>query len=218
MNGARALLRGIEIKTRLASRLLSSSSWDAFLLLFGESDTVAHHFWKFHDASSPRFEECSAEQREAINDVYMRLDGAIGELIRVAQPESVVVVSDHGFGGAGRKCVYLNRWLAEQGYQKRQATNGGTVSSMMKRLALRMIPSQLQARAFRLNGGRWASRLESRSRFGGIDWADTSAFSEELNYFPSIWLNLEGREPEGTVSPRDYQRVVDDLSTLGQGL
>ena len=213
------LLRGIERKTRLAARLLRRGEWDSFLLLFGESDTVAHHFWKFHDPSSPRFEAASAEEREAVNDVYARLDAAIGELLQVAAPENIVVVSDHGFGGASRKCVYLNRWLAQNGYQAREERNGNSVASMMKRLALRAIPDTLQAQAFRLNGGRWASRLESRSRFGGIAWGGTTAFSEELNYFPSVWLNLEGREPEGTVAARDYDKVVDDVCTaLRQGL
>jgi predicted AlkP superfamily phosphohydrolase/phosphomutase len=39
----------------------------------------------------------------------------------------------------------------------------------------------------------------------------TRAFSEELNYFPSLWLNLQGREPAGTVAAADYDRVVADL-------
>src|SRR5438445_316217 len=42
-----------------------------------------------------------------------------------------------------------------------------------------------------------ASRLESAHRLGGIDWRRTTAYSEELDYHPSLWLNLRGREPEG---------------------
>ena len=76
---------------------------------------------------------------------------------------------------------------------------------------MRSIPASMQARAFRLAEGRWASRLESRSRFAGIEWASTVAFSEELNYFPSVWINLRGREPEGVVAPQDYDRVVADV-------
>jgi predicted AlkP superfamily phosphohydrolase/phosphomutase len=166
------LLRGIETKTRLATRLLRSERWDCFLLLFGESDTVAHHFWKFHDPTSPRFEAANAETTDAVNTVYERLDAAVGELMQAAEPDHTLVVSDHGFGGAGRKCLYLNRWLTEQGFQKRRQSAGGGLSSGLKRLALQMVPSGLQARAFRMNGGRWASRLESRSRFAGIEWKE----------------------------------------------
>jgi len=213
------LLEGIDAKTSLAIDLLRREPWDSFLLLYGESDTVAHHFWKFHDAGSPRFEPCAHEYGDAINKVYERLDSSIGRLIDAAEPQNILVVSDHGFGGAGRKNIHLNHWLAEHGYQKRLANNGGGLSSTLKRLALRMIPASLQATAFRLNGGRWASRLESRARFNGISWPETTAFSEELNYFPSIWLNLEGREPQGVVASGDYRRVVDDVcADLCEGL
>ena len=37
-----------------AIELLSSERWDLFMLLFGESDTVCHHFWMFFDENSPR--------------------------------------------------------------------------------------------------------------------------------------------------------------------
>ncbi len=46
-----------------------------------------------------------------------------------------------------------------------------------------------------------ARRLEGWSRLGAIDMARTRAFSEELNYAPSIWLNVRGRDPLGTIEP-----------------
>jgi len=49
---------------------------------------------------------------------------------------------------------------------------------------------------------------ESRLRFGGIDWSRTKAFSEELNYAPSIWLNQTGREPEGIVWQERREEVL----------
>jgi len=47
------------------------------------------------------------------------------------------------------------------------------------------------------------------ARFGGITWPRTRAFSDELDYHPSVWLNVRGREPEGTVAPADYERTRD---------
>ena len=38
-------------------------------------------------------------------------------------------------------------------------------------------------------------------------WTRTAAFSEELDYAPSVWINLRGREPLGTVAPQDFERV-----------
>ena len=40
----------------------------------------------------------------------------------------------------------------------------------------------------------------------------TQAFSEELNYFPNIWINLKGREPRGVVEPgRSYELLREEI-------
>ena len=207
------LLRGIDVKTRLARTLMRRDAWDCVVVLFGESDTVAHHYWKFHDPQSPRFDPDGApEFSDAIRRVYEGLDAAIGTLTATVPDATVMLVSDHGFGGAGHKVVYLNRWLEQHGWQSApRRRRRRSVAAGLKRMALETLPPGLQARAFRWGGGRWASRLESRSRFGDIEWGRTRAFSEELNYFPSVWLNLKGREPQGRVAATDYERVREEI-------
>src|SRR5919106_815076 len=48
-------------------------------------------------------------------------------------------------------------------------------------------------------------------REAGIDWARTQAWGEG-GYYSRIFLNVQGREPEGTVPAGDYARVRDDLA------
>ena len=109
--------------------------------------------------------------------------------------------------------LYLNRWLADQGWLQWRPNNAGARwAGRLRSTALRLVPSQWQARCFRAAGGRLAGAVESGVRFGGIDWRGTQAFSEELNYFPAIWLNVEGREPEGTVPAADYDRACAALT------
>jgi predicted AlkP superfamily phosphohydrolase/phosphomutase len=74
----------------------------------------------------------------------------------------------------------------------------------LRGLALRAVPHRLQGRLLRA-APRTAGRLEGGARFGGIDWAGTTAFSEELDYHPSVWLNVRDREPEGLVPQADYE-------------
>ncbi len=45
----------------------------------------------------------------------------------------------------------------------------------------------------------------------GIDWSKTTAWGEG-GYYARIFLNVRGREPEGTIAPEDYERVRDDLA------
>jgi len=210
-----SLLDTIGRKEKLSLHLLERGGYDAFMVLFGESDTVAHHFWMYHDAESPRHDPVGAlSHGGAIRDIYRRLDDAVGALVDAAGPGAhVIVASDHGFGGAGDRAVYLNRWLEEEGWLAfRGAPGAGSrAADALKRAALGVLPARAQEKAFRA-APNLASRLESASRFGAIDFPRTRAFSEELNYAPSIWLNLAGRDPEGTIHGRDANRAIDALT------
>jgi predicted AlkP superfamily phosphohydrolase/phosphomutase len=48
-------------------------------------------------------------------------------------------------------------------------------------------------------------------REAGIDWPRTTAWGEG-GYYARVFLNVEGREPEGTVPAADYERVRADLA------
>jgi predicted AlkP superfamily phosphohydrolase/phosphomutase len=43
-----------------------------------------------------------------------------------------------------------------------------------------------------------------------VDWKRTTAWAEG-GYYGRIFLNVHGREPQGTIPPADYERVRDDL-------
>ena len=198
------LLQGIAEKESIAQRLLKREPWDFFMAVFGESDTVAHHFWLFHDPDSPRHR---GGFEHAICDVYARLDEAVGKLIAAAGDGVIVgIVSDHGFGGAGDGVLHLNNWLAERGHLSFALERGG----LLKRAAMALTPGTWRGALFRRFQG-LATRAESASRFAGIDWLRTKAWSEELNYFPSVRINVRGREPEGQINSSDYDSFARDL-------
>jgi len=184
-------------------------------IIFSESDTVAHHYWRDHDPGSPRHDaSASATRRGAVTAVYEALDAACGEL-RAAYGEDALctVVSDHGSGGASQRVVHLNRRLAECGLLRRRATGGASPDALARRardLGLRVLPPWLAEQVFRRARGA-AARLESAARFGGFDWRRTRAFSEETNTQPGVWINLRGREAAGCVEPADYERVRSEV-------
>ena len=198
------LLDGIERRAALAEMLLRRERWDALMVVFGESDTVAHHFWRFHDPRSPR--HAPSAFGDAIVRVYEALDRALGRLLAAAPVDAAVaVVSDHGSGGAGDHAAHPNRRLAECGLLAfRPRARRGRAAALARAAALRAVPTRLQAPLLRRLPGA-AGRLEGVHRFAGIDWARTTAYSEELDYHPSVWLNVRGREPEGVVEPAAYE-------------
>jgi predicted AlkP superfamily phosphohydrolase/phosphomutase len=201
-----ALLDGIERRTRLGETLLGRDAPDLMMIVFGESDTVAHHFWRFHDPRSPRF--APSPHRDAMRAVYVALDRALGRLAAAAGPgATVVVVSDHGSMGASDRVVHVNRHLAETGLLRfRPPASRHALARTLRRAAVRMVPFRWQAPLLR-RLPRAAGRIEGASRFGRIDWPGTVAYSEELDYHPSVWLNVQGREPHGIVPPDAYERA-----------
>jgi predicted AlkP superfamily phosphohydrolase/phosphomutase len=205
----------IERKTQIASWLLDSKEWDVFALYFGESDTAAHHLWAHHDETSPRHPKgLSAHDRGGLVRVYEALDAALGELALRAGGDDVevTVISDHGAGGSGDKVLFLNEALAEMGFlSKKPRHMSSSWTGPMKDAALRLLSPRMRQRAFRVASRALPGWLESRHRFADIDFSKTRAFSDELNYFPSIHLNERGREPLGTVAPQDRGRVLEDL-------
>lgn len=208
----------IERKVAVARWLLGRETWDAFALYFGESDTAAHHLWAFHDPRSPRSPAVGADERDGLARVYRALDAAVGALVEAAgEGVELTIVSDHGSGGSSDVVLHLNRALAEAGLLELRPTRSGPLGGVVgraKELALTKLPPRWRERIFRLAGGRLPGWLESRARFGAIAMERTRAFSDELNYFPGVWLNQAGREPAGTVPPAEREATLRSVERV----
>lgn len=206
------LLARIERKEQFAlealrALTLSGGPPDLAMVVFSESDTVGHHYWRDHDPNSPRHDPAaSAARRGAITAVYERLDTACGRLRQAFGEEAAcIVLSDHGMGGAANHIVHLNRRLEECGLLVRRRAGGlDTLARTARDTALGILPPPLAQRLFRSARGA-AARLESTARMGGFDWSATTAWSEEANTNPGVWINLRGREARGCVDPADYE-------------
>jgi len=203
------LVDDVALRTRISLDLIGSSRLDVFVVHFMEPDTAAHHFWQFHDAASPRHR---GGPLGALGDVYAALDRSLGELLAAAGPDAnLVLLSDHGSAGASDRIVFWNRWLAERGWLGFHEGAGESAALRLKRGALSVLPASLQARAFAA-AGRVADRLESKARFAGIDWQRTRVFSDEVPYFPSLRLNLAGRDREGVVTADQREAVLEGVT------
>jgi predicted AlkP superfamily phosphohydrolase/phosphomutase len=152
----------------------------------------------FHDENSPRYHAAaSARLKGAIQTVYSALDTALGHLIAAAGPEQVCVVSDHGFGGASTYALYLNRFLEEHGWltYKRdvQVSGFGTGSGLASKLreaASTKLPADWQGKVYRAVPDTILGSMESKTRYGDIDFSRTRAVSDEMNYAATLRLNL----------------------------
>jgi hypothetical protein len=158
---------------------------------------------------------CGAFRRRAPRRLSPARRGARRDRRRAAVGRDDPGRLDHGFGGAGTSVLHLNRWLADHGwlaFRPGRRELGARVARGVRRAALAFLPRGLQERLVRRGGRALARRLESWSRFGAIDMARTRAFSEELNYAPSIWLNVPRARPRRPVAPgAEYDALVAGL-------
>ncbi len=224
------ILDTIESKARTALYLFEKEEWDCFMVLFGESDLAGHYFWRYHDPHSPRYDPDAPDKwKNAMRTVYEKLDDMIGRFLRKTvngqwsmaqgQPSavsgqwSVVIMSDHGFGGTGRKILHINRWLEQEGFlafRRRGVVQQAKMAMLnaAKMAALKFLPAWVRREMFRRRSKELVHRAESFLRFGDIAWQKTQAYAEENPYYPTIWLNVKGREPQGIVEQgADYERV-----------
>jgi predicted AlkP superfamily phosphohydrolase/phosphomutase len=205
--------------TKAALYLLGNHPQDVMMFVFMSIDTVQHYFWqhmdKDHFIHDPKL---APKFGDAVRKVYERLDVAAGQIIDRLPPETpVFVVSDHGGGPVVDRTIFLNRYLAQLGllHYHEKATSGiRKLGKRILRLGFSLLRSTLTSRqksrlALLFPKIRQKSEM-AYSSFTSIDWSRTKAYcSEVLASPPSIWINLKGVKPQGTVDPAEYDALVD---------
>jgi predicted AlkP superfamily phosphohydrolase/phosphomutase len=212
-----AALHSISCKMEASKYLYKRESWDFFMLVLGETDAISHRLWKYCDPSSPlrNGNPVSVAASNALRTIYSKSDEVIGALVDEAPPNTtILVLSDHGHGGNSDTAVHLNQWLSRHGLLRFRGSDRLLKSGVgfAKRVGLKIIPPKLKRMVYRLTN--IPNMVESFSRFSAIDWSHTSAYSEETPFYPSIWINLEGREPRGTVASQEYQATCSRIKEL----
>jgi predicted AlkP superfamily phosphohydrolase/phosphomutase len=160
----------------LATKLIGRDAPDFCMLVDMGVDRIHHAFWKPMDPRHPQY-EADSPFATAIHDYYVHVDQRVGELLKVCDPDTaVLVVSDHGaqplMGG-----ICINEWLMANGY-----------------LTLKEPPTEVLA----------LDKVE-------VDWAQTQVWGAG-GYYARIFLNVKGREPQGTVAMSDYEALRDELA------
>ena len=183
---------------------------DLLAVYFPEADAAGHQFWDLHDPGSPRRGRNGGQgpTRDPLERVYGAVDRAVGVLVEGYDPDALFVVSDHGMGGSGNSVLSLNRFLEKAGYLKlggRMRLAAMDAASGIARAAVMRLPARLRERAAEGPRG-MADASMTFMRFAGMDWKRSEAFSEDLSYAPSIWINR--------LSPKAGDRVKELVRSI----
>ncbi|MBN2801868.1 MAG: alkaline phosphatase family protein [Deltaproteobacteria bacterium] len=210
---SKSLISRINRRGEMALWLLKNRPVDVASFYFGETDTAAHHFYAFYDDNSPRRpDNVSKILKETIENVYIEMDKVIGNIISASDNAPIFILSDHGSMGNSDHAVFLNRFLHKAGLLNFKKQNFSFEYLPSRNNAAKLIPKKIRRKIFNAFGGLFPTLYESVKRFSSIDFKTTQAFSEEIPYAPSIWINQLGREPKGLVpfSKRDeiYKKLL----------
>jgi predicted AlkP superfamily phosphohydrolase/phosphomutase len=206
---------------RWALHLMKNEPWDVLMVHFIALDIMMHALWRFMDQSHPRHE--SSPYQHAIRDAYHLVDEYISQMLaQLPDDAAVLVMSDHGFGPL-HNIVNLNLFLMQKGLLKlrrdpwtqlkagafQRGITPATIYRAIEKIGLQNIATRVSKNTRNQVVGKFLS-------FNSVDWSKTTAYS--MGHVGQIYLNVVGREPNGTVTEADYeekrQEVLDALKAL----
>ena len=193
-------------RTRYAEHLLTNYPWEAAMIVFMGLDRLQHVLWDVLSgefavhAETPHLLKVRARAEKYV----ALLDQAVGRIASLCPRDTdLLIVSDHGFGPLRRR-FRLNQWLIQRGLLAVSRRRGP-----LRRLAAAIDVFGTRHRIRQLLG---RSRRPTGPPFWRrIDWSRTRAYTASWTE-SGVYINLKGREAEGTVDPgEDYQHTRDDV-------
>jgi predicted AlkP superfamily phosphohydrolase/phosphomutase len=205
-----ALLQELTEMTRLraeaACYLRDRYQPDCLVAAFIGPDRLQHALWRHLD---PNHNEHNPGEAAAlvgsIHGYYATLDAAVGRLVAGSSAETtVLILSDHGFQPVHWQ-FRVDEWLTGNGWLTYRAGRS-RVERLVRRLDVPWV-RHIRRRLVKDISRRFAAFAPG----GTVDWQRTLAFCP-WNAQQGIRINLQGREPHGTVRPgADYERLCDEL-------
>jgi predicted AlkP superfamily phosphohydrolase/phosphomutase len=215
------LTRGIEVKRRFAGDLLRRREHEFIYLNFAELHKAGHFFWKFHDRAHPDFSAAEPELTDSLREVYQEMDRAIGFVLeQLGSNDDLVLVTDRGMYAEYRGEHLVERILLKLDLS---VPRGRSAEKTSESWRTRVLATRRAREALRFVGQkmlpesvRQALLPFHRAAIGEsapLDWRKTQVYAIPSVGNSHLRINLEGRDPLGTVSPGEqYQRLLSETA------
>jgi len=179
-------------RRKMLEAQLAKKDWKTLFQVFGETDRVCHMMYRFFDEKHPQWKAEDAGKKvrfgsreilakDAIPAIYEELDKTIGIVMQKIE------------SGELADCTLMI--CSDHGFSP--------------------FREEVELNAWLIDQGFMTLRAEAdgkptkeKSFLMYIDWEKTKAYSVGIG---TIYLNLKGREPKGSVDPADYDKVCDEM-------
>ena len=185
------LVDAVAYQTRMLVDLLGQEDWELFACAFGQFQCSGHQFWDFMETA----EEVPDALRNAIFEIFVKVDEGIAALREAAGPDAVsIVFASHGMG----PLVGGPQLLADVLVRLGAGSGAGSAAMIRSRLPVgvrsairKLVPAFLKRRLQEAAGSLPVPLASSATRAIALP-SDISGY---------IRLNLKGREPSGALEP-----------------
>jgi predicted AlkP superfamily phosphohydrolase/phosphomutase len=212
-------VRTTRLVGELGVALMKEKPWDLYMICFAATHRGGHQLWDEANMTGAASAEQMLALGDALKNVYVACDTAIGRLLEQAGAATTTCVfSLHGMGpNASRSDVLremLGRVLARESDADKPAASPRPIDGLRA-----LLPIELRSWIKNRLPTRVQDRLTLFWRTGGIDWSRTRAFAAFCDLDGYVRINLRGREAAGIVEPgADYERlcaqICDGLRTF----
>ena len=168
---------------QMMDRFLKEGTDRLYIQVYDFPDRIGHLWWRLLDPGHPLYNPVEAARFAGeMEKAYIHMDAIVGKARSLLPPSTLLLVcSDHGFASFRRGMNY-NTWLVKNGWMVLKEGPGGarTLEDLF-------------------------DRGETGEFFKFVDWSRTRAYAMGLG---TLYVNLAGREPRGSVAPgEEYESV-----------
>ena len=191
-----------EKRQRSMEYMLDTTDWDFATLVYVSTDRIQHCLMEYIHPEHPEYPKQKdspvAKQTRAI---YQQLDDGLARLLeRTTEDDLVMFMSDHGHQACTRTCT-MDRILQQLGFL--EFGRGSLAFNLIRWGPGRRIARRIYD-ILKLHG-------KMKIPASPIDWTKSRAYTSVVSTGEGVSVNLKGREPQGTVDPKDYEKVRDEL-------
>jgi predicted AlkP superfamily phosphohydrolase/phosphomutase len=193
----------------LAVTLLHRETWQFCMLCLNEAHFGGHKLWNLSNLSESISDTERNELADALRQVYIACDTAIGKILELVDDETnAVVFSLHGmtdnFNNNEILPEMLKRILAENLDLHRGAQLLNSLRAAVPIRWRHQLTSRLPMK--------FRDRLSAFWRVGQYNWSRTRAFPLPADRLGLIRINLKDREALGIVVPADMDKLCEKIA------
>jgi predicted AlkP superfamily phosphohydrolase/phosphomutase len=182
--------------------LLDTTDWDFGVLVYVSTDRIQHCLMEYVAPEHPEYERLKdTAVAKKTRGIYQQLDEGLMRLLeRTNDDDLVIFMSDHGHQPCTRTCT-MDRILAHLGFL--EFGRGSLAFNLIRWGPGRRIGRKIYDML----------KLHGRMRIPAspIEWDRTRAYTSVVSTGEGVSVNLKGREPQGIVDPKDYEKVREEL-------